>query len=88
MTRNWQNEFDRISSKSCDLPLLEFAPLAADKFIMLILIIVLHFQTFRLYVICLLTLEGLALGFNLFSIVQSALVFSRSINLASKGNGP
>ena len=77
--RNWQNEFDRISSKSCDLPLLEFAPLAADIFIMLIIIILLHFQTFRLYLICLLTLEGLALGFNLFSIIQSALIFSRTI---------
>ena len=73
--RNWQNEFDRDFSKSCDLPLLEFAPLAADIFITLIIIILLHFQTFTLYPICLLTLEGLALSFNLFSIVQSALVF-------------
>ena len=73
--RNWQNEFDRVFSKSCDLLLLEFAPLAVDISIMLNIIIVLHFQTFRLYLICLLTLEGLALGFNLFSIVQSALVF-------------
>ena len=82
---DWKKEFETKFKKTCDLSSLKFGPLAADICCMIFIIILLHIQAFKIHFVILLSLEGATLSFNVFTILETSILFIRSINSESQG---
>ena len=82
---NWRNEFENQFQTSCDISLAEFGPLAADLTVMVLIIVLFHMKNLKIYLVILLTLEGATLGYNLFTIVETVILYFHSIHSQSEG---
>ena len=83
--RNWRNEFENQFKTSCDLSLAEFGPLAADLCIMVLITVLFYTKNFKIYLVILLALEGATLGYNLFIILETFILYFHSIHSQSEG---
>ena len=83
--RNWRNEFENQFKTSCDISLAEFGPLAADLCIMVLITVLFYMKNFKIYLVILLTLEGATLGYNIFSILETVILYFHTIHSQSEG---
>ena len=83
--RNWRKKFENQFKTSCDISLAEFGPLAADLCIMVLITVLFYMKNFKIYLVILLTLEGATLGYNIFSILETVILYFHTIHSQSEG---
>ena len=83
--RNWRKKFENQFKTSCDISLAEFEPLAADLCIMVLITVLFYMKNFKIYLVILLTLEGATLGYNIFSILETVILYFHTIHSQSEG---
>ena len=67
------------------MSLAEFGPLAADLCIMVLMTVLFYMQNFKIYSVILLALEGATLGYNLFIILETIILYFHTIHSQSDG---
>ena len=67
------------------MSLAEFGPLAADLCIMVLITVLFYMKNFKIYFVILLALEGATLGYNLFIILETIILYFQTIHSQSDG---